>query len=100
MGCALTALSARSLALLLPHPKRGNERLLRDAHGAVLPHPLLPFLLLVEQLLFPGNVAAIALGRHILPQRRDRFPGDDLAADRGLDRDLESMCPVSSSPGD
>jgi hypothetical protein len=47
--------------------------------------------LLVEELLLAADVAAIAFGRHVLAQRRDRLARDDLAADRGLDRDLEEV---------
>src|SRR5205085_4227301 len=77
--------------LLLPHPQRRNERFLRYAHAAILPHPLLPLLLLLQQLALARRVAAVAFRRHVLAQRRDRLARDDLAADRGLDRDLEQV---------
>ncbi len=59
--------------------------------AAIFPHPLLPLLLLVQQLPLPADIAAIAFRRHVLAQRRDRLAGDDLAADRRLDRDLEHV---------
>src|SRR6516162_5039696 len=40
---------------------------------------------------FAGDVTAIAFGKHVLPQGLDRFAGDDLAADRGLDGDLKEL---------
>src|ERR687893_598298 len=33
----------------------------------------------------------LALGRHVLAHRLDRLAGDDLAADGGLERDLEEV---------
>src|SRR5256886_14075365 len=68
-----------------------HERLLRDLDRADSLHSLLAFLLLLQQLAFPGHVAAIALGNHVLAHRRDRFPGDDLATNRGLDGDLVQL---------
>lgn len=75
----------------IPHPQRSNKRLLRDAHAAIFPHPLLALFLFLQKLSLAGGVAAVAFGRHVLSERADRFPGDDLAADRGLDRDLEHV---------
>jgi hypothetical protein len=49
----------------------------------------LPFLLLLEQLALARDVAAVALGGDVLAVGLDRFAGDDLAADRGLQGDLE-----------
>ena len=66
-----------------------QERLLRDLDVADLLHPLLAFLLLLEQLALAGDVAAVALGGDVLAEGRDRLAGDDLAADGGLERDLE-----------
>ncbi len=37
------------------------------------------------------DVAAVALGRHVLAQRLDGLSRDDLAAERRLDRDLEEL---------
>src|SRR4029079_902280 len=52
---------------------------------------LLAGLLLVEQLAFARDVAAIALGGHVLAHGADRLACDHLAADRRLDRDLEQV---------
>ncbi len=54
-------------------------------------HPLLAFLLLFQQLSFARDVAAVALCEHILPHRRNRFSGDDLTADRRLQRHHEHL---------
>src|SRR5690606_396709 len=75
----------------IPDLQHRQERLLRDLDRANLLHPLLPLLLLLQQLPLPGDVAAVALGGHVLPQRLDRLPRDHLAADRCLDRDLEQL---------
>src|SRR5437879_12338592 len=54
-----------------------QEGLLRDLHGPHLLHPLLSFLLFLQQLALTGDVAAVALGGHVLPQRADGFARDD-----------------------
>ena len=67
-----------------------------------LPYPrmrFLPSFLFFEKLPLPRRITAVAFRGHVLPQRGDRLTGDDLAADRGLDRDLEQAC-VSDSRGD
>src|SRR5262249_36147139 len=61
------------LRLVLFHLQRGDEGLLRDLHLPELAHLLLALLLLLEQLALARDVAAIALGDHVLPQRADRF---------------------------
>src|SRR6185369_5032769 len=48
-------------ALLLAHPQRRDERLLRNRDIPVFPHPRLALLLLFQQLLLAGDVAAVAL---------------------------------------
>src|SRR5438309_8904800 len=65
-----------------------HEGLLRDLDRADSLHPSLAFLLLFQQFAFPGYVTAIALRQDVLPHRWDRFTRHDLAADRGLDRNL------------
>ena len=52
------------------------------------------FFLLLQELSFPGDVAAVALGGHILAEGVDGGAGNDLAADGPLDGDLELV------PGD
>src|SRR3984893_10685086 len=44
----------------------GNSRFLRDVDVAELPHLLLPFLLLLQNFAFAGNVAAVALCGDVL----------------------------------
>src|SRR4029453_4348566 len=68
-----------------------QERLLRDLDLSDLFHPFLAFLLLLEQLALLRDVAAVALGGDVLAHGLDRFPGDDPAADGGLDRDLVEL---------
>src|SRR2546425_4998849 len=68
-----------------------EEGFLRDLHGPHLLHPLLPLLLLLEELAFARDVATIALGRHVLAERANRLARDHLGADRGLDHDLEQL---------
>src|SRR3979411_200239 len=73
------------------HLQRGNKSLLRDVDLAELPHLLLAFLLLLQKLAFAGYVAAVAFCGDVLAQRAHRFARDYLAADRGLDRNLEHV---------
>src|SRR5688572_26349134 len=81
-------LGRASLRIGLQH---GQEGLLRDLHPANLLHPLLALLLLLEELLLAGGVAAVALGQHVLAHRLDRGARDDLGADRGLDGHVEHL---------
>src|SRR5215210_7574741 len=64
----------------------GQEGLLRDLDAADLLHPLLALALALEQLALARDVAAVALGRHVLAEGLDGLAGDDLRADGGLDR--------------
>src|SRR6266567_9426954 len=68
-----------------------QEGLLRNLDRAHLLHPLLSFFLFLQQLALAGDVAAVALGGHVLPQRADRFACDDFGADRRLDHHLEQL---------
>src|SRR6266513_1236354 len=52
---------------------------------------LLARLLLLEQLLLPRHVAAVAFCQHVLAKRLDSFTRDDLRADRRLDRYVEHL---------
>src|SRR3954468_6220219 len=83
--------NGRKPSLTAVHLQRGDEGGLRDLHVAHLAHALLALLLLLEELLLAAEVAAIALGQHVLAQRADRLAGDHAAADRRLDRDLEEL---------
>ena len=47
--------------------------------------------LLFQQFFLAGDVAAVALGQHILAHGLDRLAGDDLAADGRLNGDLEEV---------
>src|SRR6266404_5518134 len=68
-----------------------QEGLLRDLDGPHLLHALLSFFLLLEQLPFARDVAAVALRGHVLAQRADRLAGDYLGPNGGLDHDLEQL---------
>ena len=63
----------------------------RDLDPADHLHPLLALLLLLEQLALAGDVAAVALGEHVLADGADGLAGDDPGADGGLDRHLELL---------
>src|SRR5258708_37509432 len=76
---------------IVPRLQRCQERGLRDVDLAELAHLLLALFLLVEELALAADVAAVALGEHVLAQGRDRLARDDAAADRCLDRDLEQL---------
>src|SRR5262245_52210143 len=78
-------------SLILLHLQRGDEGLLRDLHLAELAHALLAALLLLGQLALSRDVAAVALGEHVLPERADGLAGNDASADRRLDGDLEEV---------
>src|SRR5229473_7801219 len=51
-----------------PHLEHGKKRFLRDLHLAHLLHALLAFLLLLEELALPRDVAPVAFGEHVLAQ--------------------------------
>src|SRR5699024_5322603 len=71
--------------------ERGDERLLRDLDGPDVLHALLALLLLLQELALARDVAAVALGQHVLAHRTDVLAGDDAGSDGGLDRDLELL---------
>src|SRR5262245_57877771 len=79
------------LPSVLVHLQSGDEGLLGDVDLTELAHALLAALLLLEQLALPGDVAAIALGEHVLAERADRLARDDAPPEGGLDRDLEEV---------
>src|SRR5262249_10415476 len=56
----------RLFCLVLVHLERGDEGLLWDLHLAELAHPLLALLLFFKKLALARDVAAIALGEHVL----------------------------------
>src|SRR5690242_12054567 len=79
---------ARSTSAPLQHREEG---LLRDLHRTDLLHAFLPFFLLLEELALARHVAAVALGEHVLAQRLDVLPRDDMSADRRLQGDVEHL---------
>src|ERR1700722_17398548 len=91
-GCTLEMLRAGSAtAALLPDLEQGQESLLRNLDAPDLFHPFFAFLLLLEQLSFSRDIAAVTLGGDILAQRPDGFARDNLGADPGLNRDFEHL---------
>src|SRR5918999_2344260 len=58
-GSGMSGISA------VAHPKHRQERVLGDLYGPDTLHPLLAFLLLLEQLSLAGDVATVALGDHV-----------------------------------
>src|SRR5918992_3501159 len=71
--------------------QRRQEGLLRDLDAPHLLHPALAGLLLLEQLPLPRDVAAVALGSHVLAVCAHGLPGDDPLPHRSLHRDLELL---------
>src|SRR5262245_40872499 len=61
-----------------------NESFLRYIHGSDGFHPLLAFLLFLQQFAFAGDVAAVAFRSDILAERAHGLTGDDFATNRGL----------------
>src|SRR5581483_2511428 len=75
----------------LTHLQHRKERFLRNLHASDAFHPLLAFLLLLEELALAGDVAAVALGQDVFAERADGLAGDDFVADRGLQRYFEHL---------
>lgn len=71
--------------------QHAHKGFLRNLHVSYLAHPLLTFLLLLQQLLLSGNIAAVALGEDVFAHRADGFSGDNLRSDSRLDRDFEEL---------
>src|SRR3954469_11847152 len=65
--------SARARSRLVPQLQHRQERLLGPLDAADLLHPLLALLLLLEQLALTRDVAAVALGDHVLAHWLDRL---------------------------
>src|SRR4051812_31018987 len=68
-----------------------KEGFLRNFDTADLLHALLALFLLLEELAFTRDVAAVTLRRDVLADRLDRFARDDAAADRCLQCDFEHL---------
>src|SRR5450759_567993 len=75
----------------LAHAQDGEEGLLRDLHRSDALHALLAFLLLLQQLPLPRDVATVALGEDVLAHRADGLPRHHGGPDRGLHRHLEHL---------
>ena len=73
-----------------------------DLDGTNLTHALFTFLLLFQKLALTGDVAAVALGGHVLTDLADGFTGNDFGAYCCLDGDVELLagcwnCSLDSS---
>src|SRR5579863_8130180 len=79
------------LAVAAANLEHRQERLLRDLHAAHALHPLLAFLLLLEELAFARDVAAVALRQNILAHRLDGLARDHLVSDCRLQRHFEHL---------
>src|SRR5207244_959125 len=77
--------------LLVLQPQRRDERLLGDLDPADALHAPLALLLTLEELALAGDVAAVALGDHVLAPGLDGLTGDDAPADGGLDGHVEEL---------
>ena len=71
--------------------EHGQESFLGDIHAADALHPLLAFLLLLDELALPGDVAAVALGDDVLALGADGLSGDHPRAHGGLEHHFEEL---------
>src|ERR1019366_95102 len=78
------ATADRGFGSFTPDLQYRQEGLLRNLDLSHLLHALLALFLLFEQLALARDVAAIALGQHVLAQRLDRGARDHVAPDGGL----------------
>src|SRR5437660_2721143 len=69
----------------------GEEGFLRDVHLADALHAALAFFLFFEEFAFARNVAAVALGKYVLANRRNGFARNHAAANRRLNRHFEHL---------
>src|SRR5689334_10739046 len=68
-----------------------DEGIRRNRNLPDLLHLLFALFLFVEKFALPADVTAIAFRGDVLSHFANVVAGDDLAADRGLDRDLEHL---------
>src|SRR5687767_11121000 len=68
-----------------------QKRFLRDLDAPDFLHPLLAFLLFLQQLSLARDVAAVTLRDHVLAKRLHRFARDDLVPDCGLYRHFKQL---------
>jgi hypothetical protein len=90
-GAAVDILHQYTFRPSIPALQDRHERFLRDVDAADALHALLALFLLLQQLALARDVAAVAFGGDVFADGLDRLAGDDLAADRGLQRDLEEV---------
>src|ERR1700722_16512920 len=93
-GVSNPGLRRAAISVVIATPRylqHREKRLLRDLYSSHALHPPLAFLLLFEQLSLARNVSAVAFGEHVFPQCGDCFPGNNLAPDCGLQRNLELL---------
>src|SRR5438034_6540885 len=83
--------AAWAASRLVLDPQHREEGLLRDLDRSHHLHPLLAFLLFLEQLFLSGDVAAVALRDHVFALRADVLARDDLSADRRLDAPVQHL---------
>src|SRR5881628_1246194 len=79
------------LDLLLIHFQHRQKSILRNLDAADFLHPLLAFLLFLEQLAFARDVAAITFRDHVLAHRFYRLARDYLGAYGRLDGDFKKL---------
>src|SRR5512145_935933 len=78
-------------ALFLIERKNRHKGSLRDFDIADHLHALFALFLLLQQLSFSSDIAAVALAQHILAERADSLAGNNLATDCSLNRHLEHL---------
>ena len=81
----------RSPLLIIPRIEDGHEGFLGDGDLADHLHALLALFLLFEQFALAADVAAVALGGHVLAQGLDGLAGNDPPADGRLQRNVKQM---------
>ena len=93
MGQTLSRIltAAHDQSRSVPRLQYRHERFLRDVDAADALHALFAFFLFLQQLAFAGDVAAVAFGGDVFADGLDRLAGDDFAADRGLQGNLEQV---------
>src|SRR5690606_22309931 len=78
-------------ALFIFNLQDSKKCFLRYLDVADLLHSFLARLLLLQEFLLAGDVAAVAFGQHVLAQRLHVFAGDDLGTDGRLDGDIKHL---------
>src|SRR5580704_16107801 len=77
LGSAAIANRSREASLVAADFEHRQEGLLRNFDLAELLHPLLSLALLLQQLPFAGDIAAVALGGDVFSEGGNCFPRDD-----------------------